>query len=287
MMVSVIIPNYNHGKFLRQRIESVLDQTFKDFEVIILDDCSTDESRVLIESYRGNSQISVIAYNEVNSGSPFKQWQKGVALARGEYVWIAESDDYADRRFLEHLVALVKANPNIGIAFCDSNWVDDEGRPGRKLSVYQESFVRTGLAEIKGLLRRNSIQNASSAILKRDLTLRHVSKITSLKACGDWFLYILILQDSDICYTQEVLNNYRWYRDNTSNKAMTNGVWLLEGAAILAALDLTEASIDKTTARGIYVHWIKRILKSPRLKFTSKWRSIVHCTKFYIHYARS
>src|SRR5207342_2166753 len=79
--VSVIIPNYNHAVYLEQRIESVLNQTFQDFELIILDDCSPDNSRDVIDQYRVNSKVSHIVYNSINSGSTFKQWQKGIELS--------------------------------------------------------------------------------------------------------------------------------------------------------------------------------------------------------------
>src|ERR1700722_7019269 len=101
--VSVVIPNYNHARFLTRRIETVLQQTFQDFEVILLDDCSTDESRTILSSYAKNSKVRV-EFNSLNSGSAFKQWNKGVGMARGEYVWIAESDDYADERLVERLI---------------------------------------------------------------------------------------------------------------------------------------------------------------------------------------
>src|SRR6267378_5588953 len=82
--VSVIVPNYNHARYLRQRIESVLGQTYKDIEVILLDDCSTDESRAIISEYSADPRVKVVL-NEVNSGSTFKQWKKGMGLAHGEY----------------------------------------------------------------------------------------------------------------------------------------------------------------------------------------------------------
>src|SRR5438034_11203510 len=88
LTVSVIIPNYNHARYLRKRIESVLTQTYQDFEVILLDDCSTDESRSIIGEYRIDPRVR-IELNEQNSGNTFKQWNKGVGLARGTYVWIA------------------------------------------------------------------------------------------------------------------------------------------------------------------------------------------------------
>src|ERR1017187_1910144 len=108
--VSVIIPNYNHARFLRRRIDSVLQQTFQDFEVILLDDCSTDDSRSILSKYADDPRVR-IEFNEKNSGSPFKQWNKGVRLAQGSYVWIAESDDYAAERLLERLVAVLDADP--------------------------------------------------------------------------------------------------------------------------------------------------------------------------------
>src|ERR1700722_2974587 len=102
--VSVIIPNYNHAPYLRQRIDTVLGQTLQDFELILMDDCSTDDSRSIIAEYANDPRIR-IELNKKNSGGTFKQWKKGIALAQGEYVWIAESDDYSDRRFLEKLIA--------------------------------------------------------------------------------------------------------------------------------------------------------------------------------------
>src|ERR1700709_2423208 len=102
--VSIIIPNYNHEKFLDLRITSVLNQTYQDFEVIILDDASTDNSRAVIERYRQHPKVSRIVYNTNNSGSPFSQWEQGMHLAAAEWLWIAESDDYASPGFLSSLV---------------------------------------------------------------------------------------------------------------------------------------------------------------------------------------
>ena len=103
--VSIIVPNYNHGAYLRKRIDSVLNQTFQDFELILLDDCSTDNSVDILESYNTEARISHIEINKKNPGKPFQQWVRGIELAKGKYIWIAESDDYADNDFLEKTVA--------------------------------------------------------------------------------------------------------------------------------------------------------------------------------------
>src|ERR1019366_3980250 len=126
--VSIVVPNYNHARFLRRRVESVLRQTFQDFEVILLDDGSTDDSESILSQYGGDPRVR-IEFNEVNSGSPFKQWNKGVGLARGEYVWIAESDDYADERLLEKLAARLDAGPRVAFAYCRSWRVSLDDRP--------------------------------------------------------------------------------------------------------------------------------------------------------------
>src|SRR5436190_2458977 len=93
--VSVIVPNYNHAPFLERRIESVLRQTFQDYELLIMDDASTDSSPDIIARYGKLPKVRILL-NDRNSGSPFHQWNKGVNEAKGDFIWIAESDDYAD-----------------------------------------------------------------------------------------------------------------------------------------------------------------------------------------------
>jgi len=90
MTVSVIVPNYNHAEFLKQRIESILNQTYTDFELIMLDDFSTDNSSEIIDDFTARFLNIRSYYNKDNSGSPFAQWDLGVNLAKGEFIWIAE-----------------------------------------------------------------------------------------------------------------------------------------------------------------------------------------------------
>ncbi len=75
--VSVVIPNYNHAPFLDQRIQSVLAQTYQDFDIIFLDDASTDESQRVFSCYEQDPRIAA-HFNPVTSGTPFRQWNKGM-----------------------------------------------------------------------------------------------------------------------------------------------------------------------------------------------------------------
>ena len=127
-LVSVIVPNYNHHLYLPERIESILLQEFQDFELILLDDCSPDDSVEIFERYRSNPKVSHICVNGQNSGSTFKQWEKGISLARGKYIWIAESDDSADPRLLGSIVNALERYPSAVVGFCSTVVIDSEDR---------------------------------------------------------------------------------------------------------------------------------------------------------------
>ena len=114
-LVSVVIPNYNHAPYLQERIESVFGQEMDDMEVILLDDCSTDSSREIIERYRGHDKVSHIVCNDSNSGPTFAQWKRGIGLARGTNVRIDASADSADAGFFAGLVLPLDAHQKAGV----------------------------------------------------------------------------------------------------------------------------------------------------------------------------
>lgn len=129
--VSIIVPNYNYALFLGQRLGSIETQTYRDFEVILLDDASTDESVEVLEQFARRHQWPLIR-NERNSGNVFKQWNRGIWLAKGKNVWMAEADDYADKRFLEVMVGRLEQHWQCGLAYCNSCRVDDSDRKWRR-----------------------------------------------------------------------------------------------------------------------------------------------------------
>lgn len=219
-LISVIIPNFNHAKYLNQRIDSVLNQTYQNFEVIILDDCSTDESRSIIEQYRNHPKVKHIIFNQNNSGSTFLQWEKGITLATGDYIWIAESDDYADHTFLESLISIVNKNTNIGLAYCGSNTVDENGKSIGKL--VQEApnnqdgyYLNNGYDECRNAFFFHPIiPNASAVIFKKENFYKVDASFKQYKICGDWQFWIDICFDNYIAYLPECLNYFR--QSNTS-----------------------------------------------------------------------
>jgi glycosyltransferase involved in cell wall biosynthesis len=227
--VSVIVPNYNHARFLPQRLDSVFDQTFNDMEVIILDDASTDNSREVIQRYINNSRVQV-SFNEVNSGSPFAQWNRGVALAKGEFVWIAESDDVADPDLLGRLVDVLSRNPPAGLAYCQSRRIDGAGHPSilaeenlRWLhpSRWLSDFVADGRNECRLYLSRmNTIANASAVVFRKSVFNEVGGADESFQICGDWHLWCRMLACSDLAFVAAPLNQHRLHLGSVRSKTV-------------------------------------------------------------------
>ena len=222
--VSIVVPNYNHGRFLERRLESIFGQTFQDFEVIILDDCSTDNSREIIESYRNNPKVSAIVYNQFNSGSPFKQWNKGIHLAKGEYIWIAESDDFCEPCFLETLVAALRSSDNCALAFFSDSDIDGDGRlmsdwrkTGKNVLYKGSSFI------IKELLLGNIVYNASCVVFKRAIALQLSNQWQNSRGAGDYWFWVLMAKKGDAYSLGHSLASRRIHDSNVTSGANSSG----------------------------------------------------------------
>ena len=221
--VSVIVPNYNHESYLRQRLDSIFNQTFQDFEVIILDDCSTDNSKEIIEEYRDRPQTSHIVYNETNSGSPFKQWAKGFNLAQGEYIWIAESDDWAELNFLEEMVKPLQKNGDIVLTFSNSIWFSSQGVQ-KQSDVFQNDKLLSGNDFFyKKMITRNSICNASCVLFKKNILFQIPHLYQEFKGCGDWIFWLEFCWRGNICYVSKTLNHFRQHEKSTTKKSIISG----------------------------------------------------------------
>ena len=126
--VSVVVPNFNYARYLRRRLESIWAQTFPIHEILLLDDASTDDSEAVIAALVTEFPVPVrVVRNEVNSGSVARQWARGVTLAQGDLVWIAEADDVAEPGFLAATVAAFD-DPEIVLSYCESRMIDENGR---------------------------------------------------------------------------------------------------------------------------------------------------------------
>ena len=237
--VSVIVPNYNHGRYLGQRIDSILQQTFADFEVIVLDDFSQDDSKAVIIGYAAKDSRIRYIFNEQNSGSVFKQWDLGLSQARGEYIWVAESDDFAEQTFLEKLLPILDQDSAITFAYTNS-WVVDEANAIHGTTAdwkqkyfadghWDEDYAVDGKHELQCYLAVACTVNNASSVLFRRSSIEAVSGIdSSFRYTGDWLLYIKLSLKGRIAYTPECLSNYREHSANASKKSLADGSQLYE-----------------------------------------------------------
>lgn len=231
--VTIIIPNYNHALYLKQRIDSVLNQTFQDFEIIILDDCSVDNSREIIEGYRAHPKMNRIVYNEENSGGVFKQWVKGIEMATGKYIWIAESDDYTAPTFLEETVKVLETDDETGMVFTNTSTVTANGKfitttAESKAVSYAElnslhNFI-DGENAPRFLVSEMIIENASSVLFRKSVLLKlDLKELVSFSNTGDRFVYIGMALQSKIIYLPLALNFMRSHDTNTTKTGFDNG----------------------------------------------------------------
>ncbi len=228
--VSAIVPNFNHGAYLEERIHSILNQTYDNIDILILDDCSSDNSREVVNGFveRYPDRIRTI-FNEVNSGSVFRQWRRGVESTDGEIVWICESDDFCEPDFVENLVKYFK-DDSVSIAFGRIQDTDEHGvfrgtldafREGAEAGIWGEPVVRPAAAWFaNGFGVNNVIANVGGCLWRRS----HISEATwreaeTFKVVGDWFLYIEIARGGQIAFEPKAIAYFRRHDDSTSFKS--------------------------------------------------------------------
>jgi glycosyltransferase involved in cell wall biosynthesis len=272
--VSVVVPNYNHARFLRRRIDSILAQTYQDFELVLLDDCSTDNSREILGEYTSDPRVT-LHFNETNSGSTFKQWNKGVRMARGRYVWIAESDDYADPRFLETLVPVLASDPAVQLVCCRSRRVDAAGRvgsfvdeysgiPGIEESRWARGFRSDGREECaRCMVFACAIQNASAVLFPKSAYEKAGGADESMRICGDWKMWCSLMLAGEMSYVAEPLNYFRFHEGAARNRFGLWGAGMVEWLSvvrwILDRVELSEATLKRV--RDYHAdRWIRAVL---------------------------
>ncbi|WP_259384134.1 glycosyltransferase family 2 protein, partial [Bacillus thuringiensis] len=222
--ISVIIPNYNYEKYLPDRIESILNQTYPLYELIFLDDASTDHSvstfkKLLSKENKTHLKVQQII-NDKNSGSVFKQWIKGVSAAIGDYIWIAEADDLCDKTFLQEVIQGFYINNNITLSYTQSKQIDEQGNvlANHYLNYtndidkekWKAPYFRKGVEEIQDtLLIKNTIPNVSSVVFKNIDMKKTEKQLEKFKIAGDWFFYVSLLTEGDIYFNPAPLNYHR------------------------------------------------------------------------------
>lgn len=226
-LVSVIVPNYNHARFLEQRLRSIFNQSYRQIELIVLDDASSDDSRAVITRLLEECPFPVqTAFNEVGTGNPFRQWQRGMSMANGALIWICESDDFADGRFLEHLVpcfADLSVKMALGrIEFCRGDGSPMPGmagfREGAETGIWDATVSRPAAQWFRSAFaKRNIVTNVGGCVFRRQQVEDAIwDRAAQFRIAGDWFLYIHLLGTGKLSFSPEAVSYFRQHDANTS-----------------------------------------------------------------------
>lgn len=214
--VSVATALYNHQPFLAERARSILDQSMGDFEWIIVDDCSTDDSYAEMRRLTGHDRRVSLTRNSENLGFT-RTVQRCLDGAAGKYVYLADSDDSCDLRFLEVMSGLMEANPAVGFAHCRGLRMDERNGVWGGIPRRRERYLRAPEAFAELVLDYTIRQ---PTLLFRGDKIREVGGFARLplKGTSDWYLVLRIALIADVIFCPLPLAYHRTHADNMSGK---------------------------------------------------------------------
>ncbi|RIW13082.1 glycosyltransferase family 2 protein [Algoriphagus lacus] len=283
MFVSVIVPNFNHKRFLPQRLDSIFNQTFENFEVILLDDCSTDGSWEYLQLFLKHPKVSFCLRNDKNSGSPFRQWVKGIESSKGDLIWIAESDDFSDLVFLETCVPYFDDH-DVSLVVSSSVYVDGNSKKidGPMNTVFKGKFSGNEFVN-SYMYFNNSILNASSVVFRKSLVKSStLIEITDFRLSGDYLFWIELIKGNSLIALDCKLNFFRWHNTSVRFQESNKLTGLLEGVRIKKKIEKNfqiDKSIQTICKRKFYLDYFKFLKHNKHLK---DWNEFIFVLHFFL-----
>ena len=193
--VSVIIPLYNAEQYIGRCLDSLLAQTLPELEVVVVDDCSTDNSAAVVESYIPKFKGKLhLVHTEENSGGGSVPRNKGLYFSRGEYVFFADSDDFLTKSGLEELYLIAK-DFNADVVYCEQNFETNEDGENIRLITHQKGKLveRPTLESTILEVRVNSIMERDiwgapwCKLVRRNFLIENEITFPNVFPCEDYF----------------------------------------------------------------------------------------------------
>lgn len=211
-MISIAMTTYNGEKFLREQIESIISQTFTDWELVVCDDCSKDSSWFILEKYRQLDSRIKIYKNETNLGFK-KNFEKAISLCTGEYIALSDQDDIW---LPNHLSLLLSLLGDRSLACGNALLIDAEGQSlEKKLNEVDKLYIFDSNKYIfKNFFERNALQGASM-LMKRSFTTSCLPIPESIAYHDAWLAFCACLENG-IEYSFDVITKYRQHGNNVS-----------------------------------------------------------------------
>ncbi len=246
--VSFIVPCYKLAHFLGGCVNSILAQTYDNFELLIMDDCSPDNTAEVAEGIRDKRVIYV--RNETNLGI-VKNFNKGIELSRGRYVWIISADDcLRTQNVLQRYVDLLERNSQVGYVFCPAV-VLEEGKELRVLDWSAWPGDRDRILSGSEVVRRSAYccpVSAPTGLARKECYARVGGYPLILPRTGDWYLWAIFATMYDIGYFSEPMVYYRWHATNNEK------IMLQEQPSVYFEQDLLARWLIKKEAEKAGLH---------------------------------
>lgn len=202
--ISIIMASFNTASFIRKSIDSVLDQTFKNWELLIIDDCSEDDSLEVIGEYLKKKNINL--YEQKKNKGPAICRNFGIEKANGRFIAFLDSDDYWEPEFLEKSISFMKKN-NVSFTFSSYNRVNEQGK---KI----DSFIVPNKINYEKLLKSCPILCSSVIFDTKDLGKQYMPLI---KKRQDYGLFLLISKKINFLHgINRPMVNYRIRQNSVS-----------------------------------------------------------------------
>jgi hypothetical protein len=219
--LSVVIPNYNHGAHLARCLQSVLSQSLPASEIIVIDDCSTDNSRDIIEDLARRHPVIRFLRNHANQGA-IASFNRGIDQAVGDYLVMIAADDEVRPGYFEKSMRLLQRHPHAGACAAVCQFQDMASGLTWYLGTFlgpQERCFSPG--EMVQLARRGKLMIATGAMIVQRKAFLAVGKYRpELEWHCDWFAYFVVAFRHGLCFIPEVLAEFRIHQSSYSNKGM-------------------------------------------------------------------
>ena len=209
--ITVIMPTYNAEKTVKEAVNSVIAQTVKNWELIVIDDGSTDNTiNILTELAKSDSRICFLK-NEKNCGVSYTR-NRAVALAKGEWIAFLDSDDIWQRKKLEKQLELAENHPEMVVCYTASSFIDEGGNPFEYVMEAVEEL------DYKTLLHKNLM--SCSSVMIRSSVMKEI-KMPNDKMHEDYFTWLTVLKKHKIAYgVNEPLLVYRLCANSKSSNRL-------------------------------------------------------------------
>ncbi len=285
--VSICIPTYQYARYLPQAIESVQQQTLEDFELIILDDASTDETREVLEGFAAQDSRLEWRVHPCNLGM-VENWNACLALARAPYVKFLMADDYLkEPDALETLVGLLEKNPNAVLAGSSRELVDADGHRLGEWTYSQRDGIWNGRDVVRRCLleSRNWIGEPTATLFRRSHAARGFDP--AYRQLVDLEMWFHLLLQGDYAHAGRALCVFRRHPEQQTEKLVAGRRHLLDNQLLLEGyLTLPELQLAAPTQRRLLYRQVRDCIRAGDREALDKfgyWKYAWTAVQYYAH----